>query len=116
MADPAHLAVVVGDERHRARNEAEALVLTFNELYAAEYLDRLRRGEPGAAAVYLGGLRRNSGVDPWALVEVVAVRAIEARSGGGDPEGGADGAGAEPAEAAAMVAAPEREDVGNGIG
>jgi hypothetical protein len=108
MPELAHLAVVVGDERHRARTEAEGLVRTFNELHAAEYLDRLRRGEAGAAAAYLGGLRRNSGVDPWVLLEVVAARALVAS------EPGSGVAGPEPVQAAAMVAAPERREDGQG--
>ena len=33
----------------------------FLELHAAEYLDRLSRGESGAATAYLGGLRHGSG-------------------------------------------------------
>jgi hypothetical protein len=76
MAEVAHLAVVVGDENHRARLEAEGRARTFNELYASEYLDRVRRGEIGAARAYLGSLRHSSGADPWVLLEVVAARVL----------------------------------------
>jgi hypothetical protein len=105
VAETGHLAVVVGDENHRARTEAEALARVFTELHAGQYLARVRRGETGAATAYLGGLRRGSEVDPWALLEEVAARAL-AISG---TEGGSvlETAGAEHAAAAVPAAAPE---------
>ena len=105
MAELAHLAVVVGDENHRARVEAEARTRVFLELYASEYLDRLRRGEAGAAGAYLGGLRRNSGVDPWALIGAVAAQALAVREPGAEVG---------PDQDAAVAA--EGEEITNGAG
>ncbi len=110
MAELERLAVVVGDENHRAQAEAEARARVFIELHAAEYLERLQRGEMGAAAFYLGDLRRGSEVDPWRLVVAVAARALAVRDVAAVP--GQAGAGTEPAQAAVPAAVTEREGHG----
>lgn len=104
------LAVVVGDEQHRGRLEAEALEGVFLDLDAAEYLDRLRRGETGAATAWLGELRRGSGVDPWRLIEAVAKRALTVCEAVVESGPGQDPAAAEVAQAAASAVVTERQE------
>jgi hypothetical protein len=93
-----------------------AHVRTWHRLWAAEYLRRVESGDAGAAFNYLHDLRYGTPaayVDPWRLVHLVAARAIEARSGGGDPGPGAGAAGVEP-DQAAVVAATREDGEGNG--
>lgn len=92
MSDNSHLIGRFGEPEGPCADGAEhdhwggepvpAHVRTMHEVWAGEYVRRLRSDDPGQAIAYLHHLRRETeDVNPWRLMEQIAARAFPRKDG-----------------------------------